>query len=143
MSLNKFVSKSVTFTATNLTSKTGYPIDYNSPKFNVSVNNGQYLLQGTVVTSSTVASNDIYLDITLPKFDNLFDPAEIKTSIDPSRIVNHSQGSETLASGACWNAWGVSIVSTGVVRCFLRADKNNTSGQANFFTINLSINSLI
>lgn len=143
MSLNKFVSKSVTFTAANLTSKANYPIDYNSPKFNVSVNNQQYLLQGTVVTSSTVASNDIYFDVTLPKVDNLFDPTEIKVGTDASRIVNHSQGSETLASGCVWNAWGVAVQGPGVVRCFLRADKNNTSGQANFFTINLSINSLI
>ena len=143
MSLNKFVSQKATFTAANLTSKAGYAIDYNSPKFNVTVNNQQYILQGTVVTSSTVASNDIYLDITLPKINNLFDPAEIKTGIDESRIVNHSQGSETLASGAVWNAWGVSVQGPGVVRCFLRSDKANTSGQANFFTISLSINSLI
>ena len=143
MSLNKFVSKKATFTAANLTSKTGYPIDYNSPKFNVTVNNQQYILQGTFATSSTVASNDVYFDITLPSFDNLFDADEIKTGIDASRIVNHSQGAETLASGAVWNAWGVSVQGPGVVRCFLRADKNNTSGQANFFTVLLTINSLI
>jgi len=143
MSLNKFISQKANFTAANLASKTGYPIDYNSPKFNVSVNNSQYILQGTFATSSTVASNDVYFDFTLPKVDNLFDPAEIKVGIDASRIVNHSQGSETLASGCVWNAWGVSVVSTGVVRCFLRADKANTSGQANFFTIYLSINSLV
>jgi len=143
MSLNKFVSKAVTFTAANLTSKTGYPIDYNSPKFNVTVNNGQYTLQGVFSTSSTVASNDVYFDITLPSVSNLFQADEIKVGTDASRIVNHSQGAETLASGAVWNAWGVSVQSPGVVRCFLRADKNNTSGQANFFTINLSINSLI
>ena len=143
MSLNKFVSKSVTFTAANLTSKANYPIDYNSPKFNVSVNNGQYILQGTFATSSTVASSEVYFDFTLPKVDNLFDPAEIKVGIDASRLVNHSQGSETLASGCCWNPWGVTVVSTGVVRCFLRSEKNNTAGQANFFTIFLSINSLV
>ena len=39
MSLNKFISVKAIFTAANLTSKAGYPIDYNSPKFNVSVNN--------------------------------------------------------------------------------------------------------
>jgi hypothetical protein len=143
MSLNKFVSKSVTFTAANLTSKTGYPIDYNSPKFNVSVNNQQYILQGTFATSSTVASSEVYFDFTLPKVDNLFDPAEIKVGIDASRICNHSQGAETLASGACWNPWGVAVQSTGVVRCFLRADKNNTASNANFFTIYLTINSLV
>jgi hypothetical protein len=143
MSLNKFVSKSVTFTAANLTSKANYPIDYNSPKFNVSVNNGQYILQGTFATSSTVASSEVYFDFTLPKVDNLFDPAEIKVGIDASRLVNHSQGSETLASGCVWAPWGVAVQSTGVVRCFLRSEKNNTAGQANFFTIYLSINSLV
>jgi hypothetical protein len=143
MSLNKFVSKSVTFTNSTLTSKAGYPIDYNSPKFNVSVNNGQYTLQGTVVTGSSVASSEIDFDITLPKVDNLFDPAEIKVGIDASRIFNLSQGAETLSTGACWNPWGVAVQSPGVVRVFLRSEKNNTSGQANFFTINLSINSLV
>jgi hypothetical protein len=143
MSLNKFVSKSVTFTNSTLTSKAGYPIDYNSPKFNVSVNNGQYILQGTVVTSSSVASSEIDFDITLPKVDNLFDPAEIKVGIDASRIINHSQGSETLSTGACWNPWGVAVQGPGVVRVFLRSEKNNTASQANFFTINLSINSLV
>jgi len=143
MSLNKFVSKSVTFTAANLTSKTGYPIDYNSPKFNVSVNNQQYILQGTFATSSTVASSEFYVDLTLPKVDNLFDPAEIKVGIDASRLVNHSQGSETLASGCVWAPWGVAVQSTGVVRCFLRSEKNNTASNANFFTIYLTINSLV
>ena len=143
MSLNKFISKQATFTATTLVPKTGYPVDLNSPKFNVSVNNGQYTLQGTFVTSSTVASSEFYVDISLPKVDNLFDPAEIKVGTDPSKIVNHSQGSETLASGATWVPWGAAVQGPGVVRCFLRSDKNNTSGQANFFTIQLSICSLI
>ena len=143
MSLNKFVSKKVTFTAANLTSKTGYPIDYNSPKFNLSVNNGQYTLQGTFATSSTVASTDVYFDFTLPKVDNLFDPAEIKGGTDESRFFNHSQGAETLPAGTIWGPWGIAIQSPGVVRCFLRGDKNNISGQANFFTIYLTINSLV
>ena len=143
MSLNKFVSKQATFTATTLVPKTGYPVDLNSIKMNVSVNNGQFILQGTFVTSSTVASTEFYVDLTLPKVDNLFDPAEIKVGIDASRICNHSQGSETLASGCVWAPWGVAVQSTGVVRCFLRSEKNNTAGQANFFTIYLSINSLV
>ena len=143
MSLNKFVSKQATFTATTLVPKTGYPVDLNSIKMNVSVNNGQYILQGTFATSSSVASSEVYFDFTLPKVDNLFDPAEIKVGIDASRLVNHSQGSETLASGCVWSPWGVAVQSTGVVRCFLRSEKNNTAGQANFFTILLSINSLI
>jgi len=143
MSLNKFVSKQANFTATTLVPKTGYPVDLNNPKFNVSVNNSQYILQGTFVTSSTVASTEFYVDLTLPKVDNLFDPAEIKAGTDASRLVNHSQGAETLASGAVWVPWGVTVVSTGVVRCFLRSEKNNTAGQANFFTIYLSINSLV
>ena len=97
----------------------------------------------TSATSSTVAGSDIYFDFTLPSVSNLFDPAEIKASIDESRIVNHSQGAETLAAGCIWAAWGVAVQSPGVVRVFLRSSKNNTSGQANFFTINLSLNSLI
>ena len=143
MSLNKFVSKQANFTASTLVPKTGYPVDLNSIKMNASVNNQQYILQGTFVTSSTVASTEFYVDLTLPKVDNLFDPAEIKVGIDASRICNHSQGAETLASGACWNPWGVAVQSTGVVRCFLRADKNNTASNANFFTIYLTINSLV
>jgi hypothetical protein len=143
MSLNKFVSKSVTFTNSTLTSKAGYPIDYNSPKFNVSVNNGQYTLQGNFATGSSVATTEIDFDITLPKVDNLFDPAEIKAGIDLSRIINHSQGAESIASGACWNPWGVAVQGPGVLRVFLRAEKNNLAGAANFFTINLSINSLV
>jgi len=143
MSLNKFLSKKVTFTNSTLTSKPGYEIDYNSPKFNVSIANGMYTLQGTLVTSSTVASSDVYFDFTLPGFDNLFDPDEIKGGIDESRYFNHSQGAETLASGVIWGAWGIAIQSPGVVRCFLRGDKNNTASQANFFTISLSINTLI
>ena len=143
MSLNKFISVKAIFTAANLTSKAGYPIDYNSPKFNVSVNNGQYLLQGTFATGSSVATTEIDFDITLPKVDNLFDPAEIKAGIDLSRIINHSQGAESIASGACWNPWGVAVQGPGVVRVFLRSEKNNLSGAANFFTINLTINALV
>jgi hypothetical protein len=143
MSLNKFISVKAIFTAANLTSKAGYPIDYNSPKFNVSVNNGQYLLQGTFATGSSVASTEIDFDITLPKVDNLFDPAEIKAGIDLSRIINHSQGAESIASGACYNPWGVAVQSPGVIRVFLRAEKNNLSGAAIFFTINLTINALV
>jgi hypothetical protein len=143
MSLNKFISVKAIFTAANLTSKAGYPIDYNSPKFNVSVNNGQYLLQGTFATGSSVASTEIDFDITLPKVDNLFDPAEIKAGIDLSRIINHSQGAESIASGACYNPWGVAVQSPGVIRIFLRAEKNNLSGAAIFFTINLTINALV
>ena len=143
MSLNKFISVKAIFTAANLTSKAGYPIDYTSPKFNVSVNNGQYLLQGSVVTGSSVASSEIDFDITLPKVDNLFDPAEIKAGIDLSRIINHSQGAESIASGACYNPWGVAVQSPGVIRIFLRAEKNNLSGAAIFFTINLTINALV
>ena len=143
MSLNKFVSKSVTFTNSTLTSKAGYPIDLNSVRFNCSVNNGQYLLQGTFATGSSVASTEIDFDITLPKVDNLFDPAEIKAGIDLSRIINHSQGAESIASGACWNPWGVAVQGPGVVRVFLRSEKNNLSGAANFFTINLTINALV
>jgi hypothetical protein len=124
MSLNKFISVKAIFTAANLTSKAGYPIDYNSPKFNVSVNNGQYLLQGTFATGSSVASTEIDFDVTLPKVDNLFDPAEIKAGIDLSRIINHSQGAESIASGACYNPWGVAVQSPGVIRIFLRAEKN-------------------
>ena len=143
MSLNKFISVKAIFTAANLTSKAGYPIDYNSPKFNVSVNNGQYTLQGTFATSSSVATSEIDFDITLPKVDNLFDPAEIKAGIDLSRIINHSQGAESIASGACYNPWGVAVQSPGVIRIFLRAEKNNLSGAAIFFTINLTINALV
>ena len=143
MSLNKFISVKAIFTAANLTSKAGYPIDYNSPKFNVSVNNGQYLLQGTFATGSSVATTEIDFDITLPKVDNLFDPAEIKAGIDLSRIINHSQGAESIASGACYNPWGVAVQSPGVIRIFLRAEKNNLSGAAIFFTINLTINALV
>jgi hypothetical protein len=143
MSLNKFISKKVTFTNSTLTSKAGYPIDLNSVRFNCSVNNGQYTLQGTFATGSSVASSEIDFDVTLPKVDNLFDPAEIKAGIDASRIINHSQGAETLATGCVWNPWGVSVQGPGVVRVFLRADKNNTASQPNFFTINLTINALV
>jgi len=143
MSLNKFISQKVNFTASTLVPKTGYPVDLNSIKMNASVNNGQFILQGTFVTSSTVASTEFYVDLTLPKVDNLFDPAEIKVGIDASSIVNHSQGSETLSSGAIWVPWGVAVQSPGVVRCFLRSEKNNTVSNANFFTIYLSINSLV
>jgi hypothetical protein len=132
MSLNKFISVKAIFTAANLTSKAGYPIDYNSPKFNVSVNNGQYLLQGTFATGSSVATTEIDFDITLPKVDNLFDPAEIKAGIDLSRIINHSQGAESIASGACYNPWGVAVQSPGVIRVFLRAEKNNTALSPSF-----------
>jgi hypothetical protein len=127
MSLNKFISKKVTFTNSTLTSKAGYPIDLNSVRFNCSVNNGQYLLQGTFATGSSVASTEIDFDITLPKVDNLFDPAEIKAGIDLSRIINHSQGAESIASGACYNPWGVAVQGPGVIRVFLRAEKNNTA----------------
>jgi hypothetical protein len=109
----------------------------------VSVNNGQYLLQGTFATGSSVASTEIDFDITLPKVDNLFDPAEIKAGIDLSRIINHSQGAESIASGACYNPWGVAVQSPGVIRIFLRAEKNNLAGAAIFFTINLTINALV
>jgi hypothetical protein len=143
MSLNHFISRKETFTITTLVPKTGYPVDLNSVRFNSTVNNGQYVLQGTFATSSTISSNDIYFDFTLPSIPNHFDPNEIKPSIDESRIVNHSQGTETLTGGCLWSPWGVSVPSDGVVRCFLRSDKGNTSGQANFFTINLSINTLI
>jgi hypothetical protein len=144
MSLNKFISKKVTFTNSTLTSKAGYPIDLNSVRFNCSVNNGQYLLQGTFATGSSVASTEIDIDVTLPKVDNLFDPAEIKAGIDLSRIINHSQGAESIASGACYNPWGVAVQSPGVIRVFLRAEKNNLAGGgAIFFTINLTINALV
>jgi hypothetical protein len=145
MSLNKFVSKKFVPTAATLTAKTGYSVDFNTVAFNASINNGQYLLQGTVNLNTTVSQSDFYLDIVCPSFDNLFDADTVLIpTIDESKIFNHSKAGESIASSPTqYNAWGVSCPVAGTVRCFFRGQRNNQVGANIFCTVKVSVNSLL
>jgi len=145
MSLNKHISKKFVPTAATLSAKAGYNIDFNTVAFNTSINNGQYLLQGTVNLNTTVSQSDFYLDIVCPSFDNLFDADTVLIpTIDESKLFNHSKAGESIASSPTqYNAWGVSVPVAGTVRCFFRGQRNNQSGANIFCTVKVSVNTLI
>jgi hypothetical protein len=144
MSLNKHISKKFVPTAATLTAKTGYSVDFNTVAFNASINNGQYLLQGTLNLNTTVSQSDFFLDIVCPSFDNLFDADTVLIpTIDESRIFNHSKAFDNSTSPVVYSAWGVSCPVAGTVRCFFRGNRNNQTGSNIFCTIKISVNNLI
>lgn len=145
MSLNKFYSRKFVPTVATLTAKTGYNIDFNTVAFNASVNNGQYILQGTVNLNTTVSESDFFLDIKPPSFDNLFDADTVLIpTINESKIFNHSKAGESIASSPTqYNAWGVSVPTAGTVRCFFRGNRNNQVGANVFCTVKISVNTLL
>ena len=144
MSLNKHFSKKFVPTVATLTAKTGYIVDLNNARFNCSINNGQYLLQGTVNLNTSVSQSDFFLDIVCPSFDNLFDADTVLIpSIDESKIFNHSKAIDNSPSIVLYNAWGVSVPIAGTVRCFFRGNRNNQSGSNIFCTVKVSVNALI
>jgi hypothetical protein len=144
MSLNKHVSKKFVPTVATLTAKTGYTVDFNTVAFNASVNNGQYLLQGTVNLNTSVSQSDFFLDIVCPSFDNLFDADTVLIPIiNESKLFNHSKAIDNSPSTVLYNAWGVSVPIAGTVRCFFRGNRNNQSGSNIFCTVKVSVNALI
>ena len=144
MSLNKFKSVKFVPTVATLTAKTGYSVDFNSVNFNTSINNGQYLLQGTCNLSTTVSQSDFYVDVVCPSFDNLFDAdAVLVPSINESKLFNHSKAIDNSPSTVVYNAWGISVPIAGTVRCFFRGNRNNQSGSNIFCTIKISVNALV
>ncbi len=145
MSLNKHVSKKFVPTAATLTAKAGYNIDFNTVAFSSTINNGQYLLQGTVNLNTTVSESDFFLDIKPPSFDNLFDVDTVLVpTINESKIFNHSKAGESIASSPTqYNSWGVSVPVAGTVRAFFRGNRNNQVGANIFCTIKISVNTLL
>jgi len=145
MSLNKHISKKFVPTAATLTAKTGYSVDFNTVAFNASINNGQYLLQGTLNLNTTVSQSDFFLDIVCPSFDNLFDADTVLIpTINEAKIFNHSKACEDIAlSPTQYNAWGVSVPVAGTVRCFFRGQRNNQVGANIFCTVKVSVNTLL
>ena len=145
MSLNKFVSQKFVPTASTLTAKTGYSVDLNSAALNASINNGQYLLQGTVNLNTTVSQSDFFVDVVCPSFDNLFDADTVLIpTINESKLFNHSKAYDGISpSPVVYNSWGVSCPVAGTVRCFFRGNRNNQTGSNIFCTIKISVNNLI
>jgi len=144
MSLNKHFSKKFVPTVATLTAKSGYSVDLNSASFNSSINNGQYLLQGSVSLNTTVSQSDFYVDVVCPSFDNLFDADTVLIpTIDESRIFNHSKAFDNSTSPVVYSSWGVSVPVAGTVRCFFRGNRNNQTGSNIFCTIKISVNTLI
>ena len=144
MSLNKFFSQKFVPTVTTLTAKTGYSVDLNSAAFNASINNSQYLLQGSVSLNTSVSQSDFFVDVVCPSFSNLFDADTVLIpTINESKLFNHSKAFDNSTSPVVYSAWGVSCPVAGTVRCFFRGNRNNQTGSNIFCTIKISVNNLI